>query len=332
MPEKLEIVTVGSPDKPPTQQLEELGREFRTKFEEVFERGRGAAAQVTVRTHDTDLIVRIDTRSHRRTIVVEVKNNALWVRSKDRLLTFPLRFLDWSAQMHERFFELRLSHQHPVSAPLLSLTTAAQRKPHETWKAVERVLEQATDPTQVVFVTRALNAIADLSQGVGESALTAAAASSSNVRVLLRALEEPSVSNALRTEDPLATAKLRGVEARELLLSAEGGVLSVEDVATHLRVSRQAVDKRRRAGRLLGVNLGRRGYAYPAWQFGPGGTLRGLEETLTALSESDTWMQVAFFLTDNTRLHGSTPLEQLRKGNLEAVLSAARAYAVHGAA
>lgn len=36
-----------------------------------------------------------------------------------------------------------------------------------------------------------------------------------------------------------------------LLLDAEGGVTSVEGVATLLHITRQAVDKRRRAGRLI---------------------------------------------------------------------------------
>jgi hypothetical protein len=39
-------------------------------------------------------------------------------------------------------------------------------------------------------------------------------------------------------------------------------------------MSRQAVEKRRKAGRLIGVSLGRRGFGYPAWQFAERGRLR----------------------------------------------------------
>jgi hypothetical protein len=104
-------------------------------------------------------------------------------------------------------------------------------------------------------------------------------------------------------------------------------------VAKLLGISRQAVDKRRRAGKLIGVSLGKRGYAYPIWQFGGGhGTLHGLEDVLEAMSEFGPWTQYAFMIGGNYRLNGETPLACLRRGEVEPVVRAASAYGEHGAA
>jgi len=98
------------------------------------------------------------------------------------------------------------------------------------------------------------------------------------------------------TGQPYLDALERGREARKELLAAEGGVMSSSAVAEHLGISRQAVDKRRRSGRLLAVTAGKRGYVYPAWQFTEDGVLPGFEEVLADLSDHDPMMHVIFFL------------------------------------
>ena len=134
-------------------------------------------------------------------------------------------------------------------------------------------------------------------------------------------------------DGPLAAAKLRGLRYREKMLSAEGGTLSSQEVAGILGITRQAVDKRRKAGRLIGLSTGRRGYAYPAWQFDPeSGTLPGLEEVLDDLSDHDPWIQLSFMLNPNAYLDDETPLEMLRIAKLEAVRRAAQAFGEQGAA
>jgi hypothetical protein len=115
-------------------------------------------------------------------------------------------------------------------------------------------------------------------------------------------------------------------------LEASGGALSAEQTAEILGLSRQAVDKRRRQGRVIGLTQGRRGYAYPAWQFENGRTLPHLERVLDVLRGHDPWMQMAFFLNGNDRLHGKSPLEALRKGQIDSVLRAASGFGEHGAA
>ena len=52
---------------------------------------------------------------------------------------------------------------------------------------------------------------------------------------------------------------------RKELLEAEGGVLGPEQVGNILGIQRQSVDKRRKAGTMLAIELGNR-FVYPAWQ------------------------------------------------------------------
>lgn len=119
---------------------------------------------------------------------------------------------------------------------------------------------------------------------------------------------------------------------RELLEAGEGTVSSGQ-AAELLGITPQAVDKRRRAGKLLALPVGR-AYLYPVWQFderGRGGVLAGLEGVLSGMGIEDAWMRASFFLRQNGRLGDKRPLDALRDGETEAVERAARAYGAHGA-
>jgi hypothetical protein len=96
-----------------------------------------------------------------------------------------------------------------------------------------------------------------------------------------------------------------------------------------LRITRQAVDKRRKERKLLGVELGKKGFRYPAWQIG----LPHLEEVLEALGDRDSWEQIAFFLNPSALLEDRTPREILQEGkhNIDDVLRAASVYGEQGA-
>ena len=149
----------------------------------------------------------------------------------------------------------------------------------------------------------------------------------------LGVLLERLADKVLPTSDPLLMARLRGVVARRELLSADGGALTASDVTKLLDISRQAVDKRRKAGLLLAVELPKRGLLYPAWQFSEtGATLPGFVEVLGALREHDPWAQARFFVTSNDRLSDERPLDVLGRGEVAPVLAAARSFGDHGAA
>jgi hypothetical protein len=199
-------------------------------------------------------------------------------------------------------------------------------------EAADRLRELQRRPLRGAFLIRALNALARLTPALDEGEMSQVVAAPSDYEVLLRALESPEAIAALQDVDPLAAARVRGLRARDDLLRAEGGTISAEQAGEILSITRQAVDKRRRTGRLLALDTGRRGYAYPVWQFRARGLLDGLPEALAALAGHDPWMQAAFFLQGNAYLDGERPLDALRRGDGAAVLRAAQAHGEQGAA
>jgi len=215
---------------------------------------------------------------------------------------------------------------------LADLDEAARQAPRSVVEATTRVLKRCEQPAQAAFLARALRAVAQMLDGLDERTLGDVAGAPSDYEAILRALEEPAALAILRDADILAPARLRGVRERVRLLDSEGGSLTAAAVAMLLGITRQAVDKRRRTGHLLGLATGRRGYLYPSWQFGAQSTVPGLEPVLADLRGHDPWMQAAFFLSGNLRLGGDTPLAELRRGHLEDVRRAAQAYGEQGAA
>jgi hypothetical protein len=188
------------------------------------------------------------------------------------------------------------------------------------------------DPLRSVFARRALRSIRHMTEEASTEAIAAAAAAPTDTEAVVRALQQPETLAALAEADPLLPAKIRGLRERERLLSLEGGTWDAEAVARHLHLTRQGINRRRRTGTLLAIDVGRRGYRYPAWQFVSAGTLPGLESALEALRPHDPWMQLTFMVSPNVRLGNSTPLEMLRAGDRHKVIAAARAFGAPGVA
>jgi biotin operon repressor len=199
-------------------------------------------------------------------------------------------------------------------------------------KPLKESLAAVQNTKNPVFFARAINALTGLEHELSKQRIEEACAASTDYLVLLDVLTAPSVTTQLAAKDPLAAARLRGVSRQQSLINESGGVLGGAEVAEVLGISRQAVDKRRRQGQLVGLTQGKRGYAYPAWQFKNGKTLPNLETALGALQAHDPWMQLTFFVSANDRLNGRSPLATLRSGELEPVLQAARSYGEQGAA
>jgi hypothetical protein len=315
----------------PTEEPESLNELRRIIIERLRE--EEAAESINISKHGSELILRADLpKLSRRSIRIEFGPDLLTFRRHSSIiLSIVLNAFHTSATHRKNQLELKVVQLEASDYLDHVRSTIVSAAPIETYEAVDRVLRTAVEPLRKIFVTRALNAVAELSKNIREVSLQAASSASSDVSVLLRALEDAETTEELRKDDPLLPARLRGIEARQQLLEAEGGTLAAEQVAKLLSISRQAVDKRRRSSRLLGVTRGRRGYAYPVWQFSEHGTLPDLEPVLKVLSHHDPWMQIAFMLNANTRLDGSTPLSELRKGRTDAVLDAARSYGEHGA-
>ncbi len=171
-----------------------------------------------------------------------------------------------------------------------------------------------------VEVSKATNIPADIYNQTG------------SFEAIVKVFTLPEALKALAPSDPLAAARLRGVLVKHDLLYGDGQPFTSEEVAQMLHITRQAVDKRRSKGQLLGVSLGRRGYHYPTWQFHEGKVLSGLERVLHIQRDHDSWTQLMFLKTGDIRLRGATPLERLQAGEIDAVVWAAQCYGHHGAA
>jgi len=112
--------------------------------------------------------------------------------------------------------------------------------------------------------------------------------------------------------DPLAELRARGAVQKRALVEDAGGVLTADEVAARLGMSRAAVEQRWRAGQLLAVP-GEAGPGYPARQFEAGDVVPGLADVLTWFGRERPWGALAFLLTPDDQLGGLAPLEALKR-------------------
>lgn len=212
----------------------------------------------------------------------------------------------------------------PVAPVLLRASDAL-------YAPVVTLVEQAKEPLRRAILTRFLRAASSAVGQATPTTLTKAASADSDLTAVVTTLEavmpEPGKAS---DEDVIAGAQLRGLEARQRVLEAEGGTLSAEQMARRLQLTRQAVDLRRRNHRLIGLPVGRHGYRYPVWQLGPNGVWPWVPPVIDALAPHDPWQQVFFLLSPHPDLGGQTPLNALRGGRTDDVLALARTYAAYG--
>lgn len=126
-------------------------------------------------------------------------------------------------------------------------------------------------------------------------------------------------------------AELRGQKDTMDLLTAEGGSLSGEGLATALHLSRESVNAWRQQGKLIAWQKGVRNFQYPAWQVCHGAVLPGLAAVLEILRKKQMTpiALVDYFLSESEELDGS-PLDLLRRGQVEDVVMHANRYGETG--
>jgi hypothetical protein len=107
-----------------------------------------------------------------------------------------------------------------------------------------------------------------------------------------------------------------------------GPFLRCEGVEARLGVTRQAVAARAARRRLLRVVTADGVHLYPTWQFADGGVVPGLDDVLSLFAEDavDGWTLAGWLRTPDPEL-GAAPLEALQRGDVAAVLAAARSAA-----
>lgn len=109
--------------------------------------------------------------------------------------------------------------------------------------------------------------------------------------------------SAARREDPIALAVQRGTRRKRELLERAGGAFSTADVAERLGISRQAIEKRRQAGSLLGVRTAGGEWVYPVAQFASDGApLAGLSDVIGAFQIESPWLQLEHLLVEDAML------------------------------
>lgn len=170
------------------------------------------------------------------------------------------------------------------------------------------------DPLREAFRRRALGAVERMAREASPEALAEALAAPSDTGAVARALTEQAATDALRRLEPLAGAIARGAAVRTQLAEAAGGMLSADDAGKALGISRQAVDKRRAAGKLLAVRV-RGDWHYPSAQFRDGEVLPGVEEIIAGMPDASAWSVLDFLLTPDDALDGRSPLAALRAGD-----------------
>jgi hypothetical protein len=91
-------------------------------------------------------------------------------------------------------------------------------------------------------------------------------------------------------------------------------------------MTRQGVDKRRKAGKLLALQSGRGDYLYPVCQVTEHGVLPGIDRFLAACPPSGGWTRLDLLLTPAEEIGGRSPVEALRGGDVAAAAHAASMF------
>lgn len=179
-----------------------------------------------------------------------------------------------------------------------------------------------------VFLGRAMPLLRRLLEEASTDVLKESLEAPTDVGTLARFLTDAASREGVRALDPLAAAFARGALLQEELLEKAGGTWRVSEVAGHLNVSRQAVDKRRRRGSVLAVQVGDT-YRYPLCQFDESGVIDGLPEVLRAMPTESGWTRLSLLFSE-TPAH-RTVLEAVRAGCREEALRTVRDWGEHRA-
>jgi hypothetical protein len=133
------------------------------------------------------------------------------------------------------------------------------------------------------------------------------------------------------TEDERLEASLEAARARGRLLSAQildqTDMLTAEQFAERLGVSRMTVNARRQKHELLGLDGAKRGFRFPAWQVDDDGKSFDVLPKLFDLLGSNAWTVYRFLTQRHAALDGSSAKDALRQGKKTQVLLAAESLA-----
>lgn len=146
-----------------------------------------------------------------------------------------------------------------------------------------------------------------------------------------RAKAKANIESSVYAPNSRARALLQGVKIAEADLKEAGGAFKPEEVQKLLNgISRQALEKRVKDGSLLAVPGPSNRRRYPAIQFTRDGVVPGLKKVQEALPTRNPWAILNFLVRSDSRLGDRKPIDVLRNGDVDLVVSAARGMGVHG--
>src|SRR5271163_4543737 len=126
------------------------------------------------------------------------------------------------------------------------------------WLEQVRLTVENEAPLMQTLMRRAISAVLRFAE-LSEDSVENATAAPTDLTVLVRALSSGELLDDLKRAEPLAPAFIRGIEAKRRLIDDHGGAVTAEQVAQNLGITRQAVEKRRRGGKLIALTTGGRG-------------------------------------------------------------------------
>lgn len=147
-------------------------------------------------------------------------------------------------------------------------------------------------------------------------AMLEAVAAPTDFETLIIMVQEGAVLPPPVAEPPLAGAMALAVVHKQGLLARIGPMLPVSEVQNLLGISRQAVDKRRERGSLLGVRLGH-SWFYPELQFDMANDARvypALSKVLKIHEGDSPWVVFDALLANDPVFGGRTMLDVVRAG------------------
>ncbi len=167
---------------------------------------------------------------------------------------------------------------------------------------------------RAAFQRRSLAALNRIATQAPTESLVEALVAPTDVGALARILSDgEAIGPAVPLLDPLAPLIARNAEHRLELLERCGATLTAEQAGKLIGISRQAIDKRRRSGVLIGLRQGG-SWHYPRCQFDEQRheVIAGLPRLMEAMPKSSPWVVLDFLLAPDQTLDGRTPLEVLR--------------------
>jgi len=127
-------------------------------------------------------------------------------------------------------------------------------------------------------------------------------------------------------EDAFARARERGrIRAAEILSGED--MLTADEMAERLGVSRVTVNARRQRHELLGLDGAKRGFRFPDWQVDDDGNAIGVLPRLFEVLGPSPWGVYRFLTQRHNALGGATAKVALQRGQAEKVLDAAESIA-----